>query len=306
MKTQLDLFTRKKFEVIQSQQIQLQKPSEDNTVMGTLLSYNTYLKSGGYSKYTPDDFTGDIKKLSLFLRDKSIKDIIPQDIQGFIANLKSPKGENLSEKTVSRKVSALNNYFNWLLAEETITQNPMEDIYNKRITSPLPDILFEIDCKQLLTTASNDSRTYLLFLLLLETGIKKEELMNLTMQHFDFSDKYNPEVWVKHTGKKKKKDRKLKLPKEIGDVFNDYVTVYNITETLFPLTDRMVRYLITDVAEKAGIKKKVSAQILRDTFAVLQLRRGENIEKVLTKLGLSVTTWEDAKEKYLKLASRGI
>jgi len=30
------------------------------------------------------------------------------------------------------------------------------------------------------------------------------------------------------------------------------------------------------------------------------------IENVLKKIGLSETTWEDAKEKYLKLAMRGI
>src|SRR5471030_2140408 len=109
---QLGLFNKKKFDIVQSQTIQLQKPSGDNTVMGTLFSYNVYLKSGGYSKYTPDDFTGDVKKLALYLRDKKINEITPQDIQGWLANLKSPKGENLSAKTASRKVSALNNYFN--------------------------------------------------------------------------------------------------------------------------------------------------------------------------------------------------
>jgi hypothetical protein len=32
---------------------------------------------------------------------------------------------------------------------------------------------------------------------------------------------------VKHTGKKEKKSRKLKLPSEITPVFNDYVVVTN-------------------------------------------------------------------------------
>jgi hypothetical protein len=50
----------------------------------------------------------------------------------------------------------------------------------------------------------------------------------------------------------------------------------------------------------------VSAQILRDTCAVRQLRRGEGIERVLQRLGLSETTWEDAKIKYLKLSAGGI
>jgi hypothetical protein len=36
------------------------------------------------------------------------------------------------------------------------------------------------------------------------------------------------------------------------------------------------------------------------------LRRGEGIEKVLLRLGLSETTWEDAKVKYQKLSAGGI
>jgi integrase len=133
-----------------------------------------------------------------------------------------------------------------------------------------------------------------------------EELFVLKVSHFDFSNKYNPEMYIKHTGKKEKKSHKLKLPIEIISVFTDYVGRYKVDDFLFPYTQRFVRYLITETAEKARVKKKVSAQILRDTCAVRQLKRGEGIEKVLQRLGLSETTWEDAKIKYEKLSRRGI
>jgi site-specific recombinase XerD len=96
------------------------------------------------------------------------------------------------------------------------------------------------------------------------------------------------------------------LPSDIIPVFNDYVSAYTVDDLLFPYTPRFIRYLITETAEKAGVKKKVSAQITRDTCAIRQLRRGEGIERVLMRLGLSETTWEDAKVKYMKLAARGI
>ena len=89
-------------------------------------------------------------------------------------------------------------------------------------------------------------------------------------------------------------------------VFTDYVARYNIDDVLFPYTQRFLHYLITDTAGIAGIKKKVSAQILRDTCAVRQLKRGEGIERVSMRLGLSETTWEDAKVKYQKLSAGGI
>jgi integrase/recombinase XerD len=98
----------------------------------------------------------------------------------------------------------------------------------------------------------------------------------------------------------------LKLPTGIIPVFRDYIISYKVDDSLFPYTQRFLRLLITDTAAKAGVKKKVSAQILRDTCAVRQLRRGEGIEKVLMRLGLSETTWEDAKIKYQKLSAGGI
>ena len=96
------------------------------------------------------------------------------------------------------------------------------------------------------------------------------------------------------------------MPTEITPVFTDYVSAYKVDDVLFPYTPRFVRYLITETAEKAGVKKKVSAQILRDTCAIRQLRRGEGMERVLARLGLSETTWEDAKIKYQRLSAGGL
>jgi site-specific recombinase XerD len=309
--TQLPLFQRKTYKgIIPTIPVEIQAPKADSTVLQTLPAYYTYLQSGGFSKYTPDDFTGDLKKFGVFQKEKPIKDIETQDIQAWISVLKTPrpKGEGLSAKTVSRKLTALSNYFQWLVGGGVIEgkANPMLDIANSRISSPLPEVLFEEECSRLLTTASADPRTYLLFLLLLETGIKLEELFALNVSRFDFSNKYGPEMMVKHTGKKEKKSRKLKLPIEIIPVFTDYVEAYKVDDSLFPYTQRFIRYLITETAEKAGVKKRVSAQILRDTCAVRQIKRGEGIERVLQRLGLSETTWEDAKIKYEKLSAGGI
>jgi site-specific recombinase XerD len=309
--SQLPLFQRKTYKgIIPTIPVEIQAPVANKTVLETLPAYYTYLQSGGFSKYTPDDFTGDLKKFGVYCKEKKIQDIRDRDIQAWISFLRAPtpRGEGLSAKTVSRKLTALGNYFQWLTVNDVIPSeaNPMLNIANSRVSSPLPEILFEDECTRLLTAASNDPRTYLLFLLFLETGIKLEELFALKVSHFDFSNRYAPEMHIKHTGKKEKKSRKLKLPGEIIPVFHDYVAGYKVDDVLFPYTSRFIRYLISGTAEKAGVKKKVSAQILRDTCAIRQLRRGEGIERVLMRLGLSETTWEDAKMKYLKLSAGGI
>src|SRR5437879_673250 len=130
--------------------------------------------------------------------------------------------------------------------------------------------------------------------------------MNLHLANIDVSNKYAPELWVKHTGKKVKKDRKLKLPPELVPVFADYVGQYGITDILFPYTPRFIEMLLSDVAKKAGVQKRVTAGILRDTFVVRSLKRGEGIENVLRKIGLNEYTWEYAKEKYQRLAGRAV
>jgi hypothetical protein len=57
---QLDLFSRKKYTGILPQSVAITPPASDSTVLQTLPAYHTYLSSGGYSKYTPDDFTSDV------------------------------------------------------------------------------------------------------------------------------------------------------------------------------------------------------------------------------------------------------
>jgi site-specific recombinase XerD len=298
---QASLFDRKKYTGVLPQTYRIEAPASDSTVLQTLPTYHAYLRSGEYSKYTPDDFTGDVKKFGFFVKEKKLREIRTVDIQQWIGELKKV----LSEKTVSRKISALTNYFLWLEREQALAVNPAAAIKYLRVTSPLPDILFESECQQLLTASSKDPQTYLLLLLFLETSIKKEEVFGLKLIHFDLSNTYAPELWVKHTGKKVKKDRKLKLPPEMVPVFRDYVEQYRNTDSLFPYTPRFIEMLLSDVATKAGVKKKVTAGILRDTFVVRSLKRGERIEDVLRKIGLS-ETWEDAKEKYEKLAMAGI
>src|ERR671914_942890 len=166
---QLPLFQRKTYKgIIPSLPLEIQAPAADKTVLQTLPAYYTFLQSGGFSQYTPDDFTGDLKKFGLYQKEKAIKDITTKDVQFWISFLRapSPKGEGLSAKTVSRKLTALGNYFQWLAGNEVIPadKNPMLNIANSRISSPLPEILFETACSALLTTASHDPRTYLLFL----------------------------------------------------------------------------------------------------------------------------------------------
>lgn len=299
---QPSLFDQRIYAGVLPQTYQIEPLTTDQTVLQTIPAYHAYLQSGNYSKYTPADFTSDLKKFGLFVRDKPLCKIRTADVQQWIGELK----KTMTAKTVSRKVSAVTNYFKWLVQADMLRANPTESIPYVRVTSPLPDVLFESECRQLRVAASPDPRAYLLLLLLLETGMKKAELFSLKLTHFDFSDAYAPELWIKHTGKQVWKDRKVKLPPEVAMVFANYVKQYAITDTLFPYTARFIELLLTAIARHAKIQKKVTAGIIRDTFVVHSLKQGAKLEDVLRKIGLSGSTWEDAQKKYMKLASKGI
>lgn len=278
-------------------------PTADMPVAATLPAYYAYLSSGQYSRYTPDDFLADLKLFSGFTGTKTLQDIKPVDIQQWIGQLK--RGI-MQDKTVSRKVSAVGNYFRWLEAEKVLQKNPAGNIKARWVASPLPDLLFDNEVDKLLATASADPRTYLLVLLLLETGLKKAELMALEIRDFDFSNKYQPEVQLRHSGKQVAKDRKLKLPVQVIPVFADYVQQYGASDALFDYTPRFVEQLLTEAAKQAGISKKVTPGTLRDLFMVRGIRRGEKLETLFEKIGLSKDSYDYARKRYGRLAREAL
>lgn len=204
-------------------------------------------------------------------------------------------------------MSALGNYFRWLTHDEKVLEkNPAGGIRAHRVTAPLPDLLYESECDELLRTNSTDPRTYLLILSVLETGMKMAELLALDVADFDFSDKYQPVLLIKHSGRETFKDRKLKLPVQIVPVFDDYVQRYNVTGLLFPYTERFLSTLLTDAGKRAKLTRKVTASMLRDLYVVRGVGRGDKLEDLFEKIGLSKNSFDDARKKYGRLTSEAL
>src|SRR3954463_5263793 len=236
--SQLPLFLKGKLKKTVTQQtVEPVTPTVDNTVMQTLPTYLAFLGGSGYSASTTEKYFADVRKFSLFLREKKLREITQHDIQQWIAGLLAKDGEQLDPKTVNRKVSVIVNYFGWLSGLGVIEKDPTATLVNARTQSPLPDYLYEDEIKAIYAGASKDVRIYLLVLLFLEAGIKSSELFNLTKAHIDISDPYEPEIWIKHSGKQSKKDRKVALPAQLTEVYKKYVEQYSVDDKLFPYTD---------------------------------------------------------------------
>jgi site-specific recombinase XerD len=300
---QAALFDKRSYRGSKQQSSSITPPSADQNPGQTLPAYYAYLSSGQYSQYTPDDYISDIKLFAGFIGTRPLNELTVTDLQQWIGELK----KTMPPKTVSRKVSALGNYFRWLSdVEHVLSKNPAQSIRAERVMAPLPNILFENEAKRLLDTASSDPRAYLLVLLLLETGLKKSELLALTISDFDFSDQYQPVMILRHSGNKAFKDRKLKLPAMIVPVYNDYLVKYRVTDALFPYTPRLIEMILADTKAVAGIAKPVTASTLRDYFVVQGVKRGETLEALLEKIGLAKTSFDDARKKYGRLTREAL
>src|ERR687893_1323896 len=240
---QLPLFLRKMFEKrLPVQRLKPVTPTGESSVMQTLVAFQAYVAEK-YAPKTAKMYWGDVRELSIYLRNKKIQDISSHDLQQWIGSLVSPTGKGLERKTVNRKVSAIITYFLWLQGLGAITRDPTLSLNNTRIQSPLPDYLYENEIEILLREASTDSRLYLLVLLFLDTGMKSNELFLLTRAHVDISDPYKPELWIKHSGKQTTKDRKVALPARFTAVYTQYLEKYSVNDKLFPFTDRFLRML---------------------------------------------------------------
>jgi integrase/recombinase XerD len=127
--------------------------------------------------------------------------------------------------------------------------------------------------------------------------------MAVALRHVDLSDPEEPALEVHFPGQaKRRRERRMALPAEWTDVYQRYIERYQPRERLFECTDRNLNYVLAAAVKRADLEKRVTLQLLRDIFAVRQLRAGASMDELREKLGLSEEAWYEIAEKYRKLA----
>ena len=149
-----------------------------------------------------------------------------------------------------------------------------------------------------------DARPHLLVTLLLNTGIKKGECMNIVLNHLDLSDPAQPVLWIRYANPRRRhKERKLRLASEWPGVLAEYRAQYQPHDKLFACTARNLEYVLADVAERAALAHHLSFEMLRWTCAVRDYRAGMPANTVRQKLGIAKITWREVGAKVAKLAA---
>ncbi len=280
--------------------------TDQSSLTACFIPYQQDLRLRGKSDYTVTCFLSDLKMFSDFIgRDTPVGRITKEQLTDWLMKLKFGKnGQVPAPKTMARRVTFLKNFFSWLTRDGIIREDPSASLVLERPLPPLPELLFDNEIERLLEASGEDSRSHCLVYLVLHAGLKKEEVMGLKLDHIDLSNPQVPIITIHFPAAagKQHRERRLALPADFTTILKQYVAKYHPTGVLFDCTDRNLNYILARSVKKAGIKKRVTLQLLRDCFAVQQLKSGVPPETVREKLGLSDEAWLESREKYRRLA----
>lgn len=286
--------------------VRVQPLTDRSSIASCALPYQQELELRGKSNYTITCFLSDLKMFSDFVgRDTPVGRIAKEQLTDWLMKLKfGVPGHVPAPKTMARRVTFLKNFFSWLTSEGVIREDPAAGLILERPLPPLPELLFDNEVERLLEAAAEEPRCHCLVYLVLHAGLKKEEVMGLKLEHIDLSNPREPRITVHFAAStgKQHRERTLALPEKFVAILEAYRTKYHPVSELFSCTDRNLNYILARAVKDAGIKKRVTLQLLRDTFAVRQLRAGVPPETLREKLGLSDEAWLESREKYRRLA----
>jgi site-specific recombinase XerD len=284
--------------------IEIASPTGETTLGACALPYQDHLRRTDHSRYTITCFLSDLRMLTDFLgRSTPARDLTQDRLRSWLEHLRHGRDAPPAPKTMARRVTFLKNFFGWLQSVGALERDPTERIALTRPAPPLPELLFEDEVARIEAAAADDVRCQTLVTLLLATGLKKEEVMGLTVGNVDLSDPEHPAIEVRFPGQaKRRRERRMELPAAWTAIYQRYVRRYQPQERVFACTDRNLNYVLASAVKRAGIEKRVTLQLLRDIYAVRQLRAGVPFETLRERLGLSEEAWYETAEKYRKLA----
>ena len=267
-------------------------------------SYQNYLMlERSLSENSIDAYMTDLAKLLVFIDSENLKlsEVRLEHLQQFIAELYDL---GIAPRSISRVISGIKSFFNYLLLDSYLEEDPSELLESPKIGLKLPTALTLDEIEQLIgvidVSTKEGQRNKAIIETLYSCGLRVSELIGMK-----FADLYFDEGFIKVEGKGSKQ-RLVPISssaiKEISNYlyFRDEFKPKRGQEDALFLSNRgtaisriMVFHFIKQYAEEAGIKKNISPHTFRHSFATHLLERGANIRAIQLMLGHEkITTTE--------------
>jgi site-specific recombinase XerD len=283
------------------------------TLSPAINAWKIFLDDQGNSPHTLKAFLGDVRLLAKYLPpDHTLGKVTTNELNLFLDWLQNGRGVPCSPKTLARRITSVKAFFRWLNKGAVLLIDPAEKVVQRSVLSPLPEVLSPDEVATALEAADRlrfgekpDSRHAALFQLLLYTGIKKNECLNLNPNHLDFYAPDGPILFVRYASPAHRyKERKISIPSDWQTIYQEYLEQYTPVDRLFPWSMRRLEYLLEDITHESGLDKHISFAMCRWTCALLDLRAGMEPDKIRQKLGISKIQWREIYNKLSQLDER--
>lgn len=288
--------------------------------------YQDYLINiRNYSEHTVTAYINDIQTLIDFLTSEDLGDLFYMThriAKFYIASLHN----QYSPKSIRRKISSVRSFFDYFIEDETIKDNPFENVELPKVHKSLPKFVYEDEMMGFLNHIDDSTalgkRNRVIFELLYGCGLRVSELINIELSNIDFIKK---EIIIHGKGSK---DRLVPVH-DIGiDLIKEYLSKARLELAIkhqeknnalllnykgTPLTARGVRVILNRELEKQASAMNLSPHSFRHSFATHLLNRGVDLRVVQELLGhvsLSTTqiytkvSKEKLQDEYLKAHPR--
>lgn len=267
-----------------------------------LADYTHYLRlERGLAEHSVQNYRRDVQKLADFAPEADPATLDRGVLEAFVFSISG----QLQARSQARVLSGLRGFFAYLIFEGYRKDNPMELIESPKIGRKLPDTLSVADIDRVIgaidRSLAEGERNRAMLETLYGCGLRVSELLDLRM-----SDLFFEEGFIRVTGKGNKQRF---VP--IGSFNQECITLYlreirphwspkKGCEDLVFLSRRggrlsraLVFAVVKDLAEKAGIGKRISPHTFRHSFATHLLQNGADIRAIQQMLGHeSITTTE--------------
>lgn len=271
--------------------------SEVNTEFSYFSEYLLHEKK--YSALTVKAYITDLNAFLHFITEvygsDTLQDVHYSQIRRWIVQLVEAK---ISNRTINRKISSLNSYYKFLIKTGSLEANPLSK-HKALKTAKKVQIPFsqkEMDDVMHILESETDFegvRNKLIVELFYATGIRRIELIEITLKDLDL-----PNKTLKVLGKRNKEryipliDSVLQTAKSYLKLREAITTVKNqeylfLTNKGLKIYETLVYRIINEYFSKASLKVKKSPHILRHSFATHLLNEGADLNAVKELLGHS-------------------
>ncbi len=245
------------------------------------------------SVHTVSAYRSDISQFEEFMSTQfeisETSDVGSIHIRSWISDLMV---QEISERSIHRKLSALNAWFRFLMKRKEIQINPAKGVTKPKRPSRLPETLQEqqgIDLYRLNDTDSEEEKVNALMIqLFYETGIRLSEMMGLKQRDIDFGMGQ-----IKVLGKRNKV-RYVPVNDEMIQKLKQHMSLSKSTgseDALFqnekgqPLSRSSFYRRVKSSLSLVTTQKKKSPHVLRHSFATHMLNNGADLNHIKEILG---------------------